>query len=98
MSIRIVDPDSVLVIDVSLFHRRLKLDKCFGEFGITVNYIIFSLYHIAEKRGSEPALTLLLHVIRFFGVIRISSVFNIGKRTMWEASDLMNYVMSVLDI
>ena len=63
VSIRIVDYDSVLVIDVALFYKKIGLDQRFGEFGTTTNYMILSLHKIAERLGFEHALTLFFTCI-----------------------------------
>ena len=85
----------MLVIDVALFHKK-KTWSTFGVFGTTTNYIIFSLHTIAEKFDSERKLVVLfLHA--FSGCDTVSSLFNLGKRTMWETGDLnMTHMTAVV--
>ena len=49
--IRIVD--SVLMIDVALFHKKIGLDQLFGEFGtatnVTLNVILQQVKHVIVK-------------------------------------------------
>ena len=64
----------MLVIDVALLYKKIELEQLFGEFGTTTNYIILSLHNIAERLGSEHALTLFfLHA--FSGCDTVSSFF-----------------------
>ena len=74
----------------SLITQKIGLDQLFGEFGTTTNYLLLSLHNIAEKLGSEHALS-HLSINAFSECDMVSSLFYIDKRATWETGELMTH-------
>ena len=82
VSLKTVDTD-VVVIAISLFHKKLDLEELWVEFGTGVNLEWLPIHKYAENLG-ESMCQVMSVWFAFKGCDTISTFFGHGKRLAWN--------------